>query len=386
MLTQTSFRRVKNIALRWVFRSNFWETDFHPFAHPFHGVPLMTSHLPNPSGGRLDRRDFIMASGAAVAGSMLLGDTLLASPTEAVKKEGSPESLVKVLYETLNENQKKEVAFDWDHKDPVIGLMRTAVSANWHITDPEIASDYYTKEQQHLVREIFKGMVSEEWVEKFDKQLKDDAGGFGKHQNIAIFGTPGEGKFQFVMTGRHMTMRCDGDSADHVAFGGPMFYGHAADDGGSEGPTHPGNVFWPQALAANEVYGMLDGKQQKQALVPKSPPESKVGFKGEKGPFMGIPVTELSSDQKEGVQKTLQKLLEPYRQSDQDEVVTALKKQGGIDACRLAFFEDKDIGNDKVWDNWRLEGPSFVWHFRGSPHVHVWVNIADSPTVELNAL
>ncbi|MEX2357322.1 MAG: hypothetical protein WEE51_03265, partial [Pirellulaceae bacterium] len=81
-----------------------------------------------------------------------------------------------------------------------------------------------------------------------------------------------------------------------------------------------------------------------------------------------------------------QKLLEPYRQSDQDEVVAALKKHGGIDACRLAFFEDKDTGNDKVWDNWRLEGPSFVWHFRGSPHVHVWVNVADSPTVELNAL
>jgi len=38
-----------------------------------------------------------------------------------------------------------------------------------------------------------------------------------------------------------------------------------------------------------------------------------------------------------------------------------------------------------VWDNWRLEGPSFVWWFRGSPHVHVWVNVADSPDVELNA-
>ena len=38
----------------------------------------------------------------------------------------------------------------------------------------------------------------------------------------------------------------------------------------------------------------------------------------------------------------------------------------------------EDIGDDRVWDNWRLEGPSFVWHFRGSPHVHVWVNVADS--------
>ena len=33
----------------------------------------------------------------------------------------------------------------------------------------------------------------------------------------------------------------------------------------------------------------------------------------------------------------------------------------------LTFYEDGDIGNDKVWDCWRLEGPSFVWYFRGSP-------------------
>jgi hypothetical protein len=44
-----------------------------------------------------------------------------------------------------------------------------------------------------------------------------------------------------------------------------------------------------------------------------------------------------------------------------------------------------DIGNDGVWDNWRLEGPSFVWNFRGKPHVHIWINVADDPKVELNA-
>ena len=27
------------------------------------------------------------------------------------------------------------------------------------------------------------------------------------------------------------------------------------------------------------------------------------------------------------------------------------------------------------------EGPLFVWHFRGTPHIHVWVNIADDPSV-----
>jgi hypothetical protein len=70
---------------------------------------------------------------------------------------------------------------------------------------------------------------------------------------------------------------------------------------------------------------------------------------------------------------------------DRDEAMDCLKKQGGLAGCRLSFFADSDVGDDKVWDNWRLEGPAFVWHFRGDPHVHVWVNIADDPKVALNA-
>ena len=26
-----------------------------------------------------------------------------------------------------------------------------------------------------------------------------------------------------------------------------------------------------------------------------------------------------------------------------------------------------------------------MWNFRGKPHVHIWVNVADDPKVELNA-
>jgi hypothetical protein len=43
------------------------------------------------------------------------------------------------------------------------------------------------------------------------------------------------------------------------------------------------------------------------------------------------------------------------------------------------------VGADRVWNVVRLEGPSFVWHYRGAPHVHVWVNVADDPSMKLNA-
>jgi hypothetical protein len=331
----------------------------------------------------LPRRDFLrVATAGTAAAALSTVSPLFAEPVTA-KAKPEPESLVKVLFESLTENQKKDVCFDWEFTEPQRKLLRTRVSNNWHITKPIINSDYFTKDQQQLVRGIFEGIIQPEWHAKIDKQLKDDAGGFGNQQNIAIFGKPGDGKFEFVMTGRHMTLRCDGNSADHVAFGGPIFYGHAA-SGFNEKPGHPNNVYWEQALAANKVFEMLDGKQREKALLKDSPVEESVGFRGEKGGYPGLAVADMSSDQKELVQQTLNKLIEPYRQSDRDEVVACLKKQGGLDKCALSFYSDDDLGEDKVWDNWRLEGPSFIWYFRGVPHVHVWVHIADDPSVKLN--
>jgi len=234
-----------------------------------------------------------------------------------------------------------------------------------------------------MIRQIFEGIIHPDWHERIYKQLEDDAGGYGTDQNIAIFGTPESGKFELVMTGRHMTIRCDGNSAEHVAFGGPIFYGHAS-DGFDEGPAHAGNVFWPQALGANKLFEMLDGKQRAGALVEKLPTEQAVGFRGTAGGFPGLPLTEMSSDQREQVQKVLELLIEPYRVGDREEALECLKAQGGLDKCSLAFYKEGDIGSDGVWDCWRLEGPAFVWYFRGTPHVHVWANVAADPSVATN--
>ncbi|MEX0937481.1 MAG: DUF3500 domain-containing protein [Pirellulales bacterium] len=342
------------------------------------------SHCPDcgDSVQRVDRRHFMKAAGTAavVAGT----SPLWAQAKQASAASATPETIVKQLYGSLNENQRKVVCFAWDHMDSERGLLRTRVANNWNITNEFINTDFFNDDQRDMVRTIYEGIIQPDWQPRVDKQLEDDAGGFGESQSIAIFGKPDDGKFEFVMTGRHMTLRCDGNSTDHVAFGGPIFYGHAADSF-DEKPDHPGNVYWPQAVMANQLYPMLDGRQQKLALVANQPREQDSGFRGKDGDFEGIPLTELSSDQKEHVQKVLQKLIEPYRQSDRDEVVQCLKAQGGLDACHLAFYQSNDIGNDGVWDNWRLEGPSFVWYFRGAPHVHVWVNVADDPSVKLNA-
>lgn len=333
---------------------------------------------------KLDRRKFLGTVAAAGAAGSLLGAGSMTGRVfaEDGAQSVTSESLVGELYKTLSEQQRQAVCFDWNHQDPTRGLLRTFVANNWNIVPQEINSDFYSDDQRDLIKAIFESMISKDWHARYYQQLEDDAGGFGNEQSIAIFGVPGSDKFELVMTGRHMTLRCDGDSTDHVAFGGPIFYGHAPEF--NEGAKHLDNVFWEQAVLANDLYKMLDGKQRNVALLPKTPPEQAVAFRGAKE-IPGIRVTELTADQKEHVQLVLQKLIEPYRKSDKDEVIRCLAAQGGLDACHLAFYSDADIGNDEVWDNWRLEGPSFVWHFRGAPHVHVWVNVADSPDVELNA-
>ncbi|MEX0610532.1 MAG: DUF3500 domain-containing protein [Pirellulales bacterium] len=343
---------------------------------------------------RIQRREFLTTSAGVVLGATALGSVLPAGRVWAQAKTAeaaaasasSPESLVTVLYEALSPKQREAICFPWNYKDPERGLLRTRVANNWDITDYYINdNDFYTKDQQAVIRGIFEGIINPEWHKRIDKQLDDDAGGYGEQNSIAIFGTPGSEKFEFVMTGRHMTIRADGNTAKHVAFGGPIFYGHAA-EGFNEGPSHPGNVFWPQAEAANKLYQMLDGKQQKQALLSEGlPPEERVAFRGKDGDFQGLSVAELSGDQKEHLQKVMALLIEPYRQIDRDEAKQCLDAQGGLDACHLAYYAQQDIGKDGVWDIWRLEGPSFVWHYRGAPHVHVWVNVADDASVKLNA-
>jgi len=131
---------------------------------------------------------------------------------------------------------------------------------------------------------------------------------------------------------------------------------------------------------------MFDGKQREKSLVLKGmPSEELVGFRGKNGNFDGLAVTEFSSDQKQHLQGVLKLLVEPFRKSDQKEVMRCLDVQGGLDHCHLAFYKEGDMGGDGVWDNWRLEGPSFVWYFRGAPHVHVWINVADTEEIKLNS-
>ena len=317
-----------------------------------------------PDCAGVSRREFLkttIAASAAVGGIPIIGRAALLSTSE---------TLVTTLYKSLTEAQRKELCFGFDHP------LRTEVDNNWHITDKAIAS-FLTPDQNQMVKEIFLGLHSPEYAETVYKQVESDSGkaGFGS-SSIALFGEPGTGKFEFVMTGRHCTRRCDGDSVEGTAFGGPIFYGHAAGSF-NEKPDHPGNAYWYQAKRANEVFQMLDGKQREVALLGKGRMEQgmeTVKLKGKSEGLPGIAVSDLSSDQKAQVRKVLGDLLAPFRKKDSDEAMKYIEASG-FDNLHMAFYKNQDVGNDGVWDVWQIEGPNMVWYFRGDPHVHVWANI-----------
>lgn len=327
--------------------------------------------FPDPcSCSQISRRAFVKAavSGVAVAATGSL--PVFNSGAEPVKRAASSETLVTTLYKSLTEAQRKAVAFPFEH------ALRSKVDNNWHITDKKIA-EFFTSDQQAMIREIFLGLHSPEFADRVYNQVEHDSGkeGFGG-SSIALFGQPGTGKFEFVLTGRHCTRRCDGDSVEGTAFGGPIFYGHAAESF-NEKPDHPGNAYWYQAVRANEVFKMLDGKQRKIALLGDSREEKgtdTVKLKGKGAALPGIPVSELSRDQKDHVLKVLADLLAPFRRADADEAMNLIEANG-MDKLHMAFYKNQDIGNDGVWDVWQIEGPAMLWYFRGEPHVHTWVNI-----------
>src|SRR5437879_1518879 len=154
----------------------------------------------------ITRRTFLKSTAvgtAAVAAANPFSALAVSQAEKAAAQKASSETLVATLFKSLKAEQRKPVCFPFD--DP----LRSKVDNNWMITDKKI-SEFFTKDQQAMIREIFVGLHSPEYSGKVLQQVEHDGGkaGFGGC-SIALFGEPGTGKFEFVLAGRHVTRRCE---------------------------------------------------------------------------------------------------------------------------------------------------------------------------------
>ena len=332
--------------------------------------------LPCPECDGVDRRAFIRTlalSGAALtAGS---ASALVPGSASADRKPmprvANPvaEDLVKELFAGLNDNQKKAVVKPWNDR------RRKTVNPN-HALDKTLDA-VYTKAQQDLVQKIVRAIASDDkgWNQISRGGTWDRSNSFDK-TGADIFGDPSKGKFAFLCTGHHLTVRCDGDSEEGAAFGGPIYYGH------SPNGYSPRNVFSYQTRQMQKAYQALDEKQRKQATVAMgNPGEGAKSIQLKKDAKLpGIAYADLSKDQQELFEQVMKTILSPFRQQDGAEVVAIIKAMGGMKKVHMAFYseeyENTKTSEKQPWSFWRLEGPGFVWNFRVLPHVHTYVNIA----------
>ena len=320
----------------------------------------------------LARRDFIRVLGASAAVATVAGLTPLQKARAArAEKQREAEALVFELFKSMDGDQKKKLVLPWDAGGKG-GIPARLMTHNGPVGKSVIGLEY-DKKQTELLLKIFKSICNgEEGYKRLSRNNKFDNSGDFENIGALIYGEPAEGKkFSLVFTGHHITVRCDGDSEEKTAFGGPLYYGH------SPSGYATNNVFHHQTKVVTELHDALDEKQRKVAVMPGKwkDEHGTIAPPAKNAKLPGISIHDMSKDQKELVEKVMKELVSPYRKEDGDEVMEIIKANGGMEKIALAFYVEEKPTDKQPWSYWRLEGPGFVWSFRVLPHIHTFVYI-----------
>ena len=319
----------------------------------------------------LNRRTLLKSASATTA--LLTMAPVNAFSRLALGEEKKTDSLPMQLYKSLSDNQRQKICLPRDH------ARRQYISNWWYIHPEHRIPGTFQADQKQLIQSIFDSLHTPEHREAVNNQVKVDQ--YGEEKNapsVGFFGTPEDEDFEFIYTGHHVTRRCNAHSDKGQGFGGaPIFYGHFPKDF-NETKEHPGNAYWYQGKIFNEFVQELDGRQQKQALAsidPRAEKPTTVITKKKEG-FPGLSCGELSADQKQLLVTTMGKMMAMFREDDVAATLDTISKRTMVDQLHVSYYDGKyDIGSDKVWDTWQIEGPEMVWYFRGQPHIHSYFHL-----------
>ncbi len=288
-------------------------------------------------------------------------------------RQAEAEALVFELYRSLDSEQKKYLVQPWDLKRPNQPLPARLMTANAAVGKSVIGLEY-KRPQIELLRRIFRAISNgDEGYRQLSRNGKFDNSGDFENIGAVLYGEAVEGKkFSLVFSGHHLTVRCDGNSEEQTAFGGPLYYGH------SPSGYSRTNVFYNQTQAVTAIYEALTAEQRQQAVFPGKWRDGveTVRLPQKQAKLPGIAYADMTAEQKTLVQKAMQELISPYRKEDGEEVMEIIKANGGLEKIHLAFYQEGQTSAKEPWTYWRLEGPGFVWSYRALPHIHCFVNIS----------
>jgi hypothetical protein len=277
----------------------------------------------------------------------------------------SVDDLARKLYAGLDDDQRKDTCVSYDH--PMRQYHNRGV---WGGGSSVLGN--FSRAQRGIITDLMYAGLSEEGWKRIPREDLTRWSGVNS-MRVLICGDPTASPYQIVLTGVHLNLRLGGKSREGAAFGGPQVYG---DQHGNGAVGLPGNVFRDQFLLAQRLFKGLDAGRKKLALLPEAPMQTGIELQGRKGTFPGIPVSELTPDGTALAEQLVDRILETYAVDDVAYARECLNANGGTDKLWLSYYqhgEDGDIPEAQVF---RLEGPGAVFYFRGSPHVHAFINIA----------
>lgn len=325
----------------------------------------------------LTRRGFMRAAGTSAA-VLALTPSVSCFGTAAAGRP-STDSLAMQLYKSLSDEQRERVCLPIDHPK------RQFVSNWWYIHPDHRIPGTFNADQQELIQTIFDSLHSSEYIDDVKKQVTIDQYGQAKNAPAAgFFGTPDDDDFEFIYTGHHVTRRCNAHTDKGQGFGGaPIFYGHYPHptdnmrENFNESSDHPGNPYWYQGRIFNEFVQALDERQQQAGLLSVSPrSENPDAVISRTSPLRGLKCSELSADQKQQFVETMKRMLAMFRDDDVKATIQVIQQHNIVDRLHVSWYDGKyDIGSDRVWDTWQIEGPDMVWYFRGQPHIHCYFHL-----------
>src|SRR5262245_25245605 len=117
---------------------------------------------------QISRRAFLRTAGAAaLAAGPLTGMAAHFEPAKTIANRiGAPETLVRTRYNTLSEEQRASICFRFDHP------LRSKVDNNWFITDKKVGSNFFTKDQRQMIKDIFRDLHSPEYADRVYRQVE----------------------------------------------------------------------------------------------------------------------------------------------------------------------------------------------------------------------
>ena len=297
--------------------------------------------------------------------------------------------LYNALVRSLSPTQKQYTFLPSDHPARQITLTQ-AVHQGPHI------GTLYNSYQTDLIRKIYQHLLSlqgQHWMRNtISLEGRFEASNFKIYSNdperLTIENS------QVVINGGHYMLRSKDLAGSGYALGGPISYGQQL---GDKQYKVEGNAFKAHGDALDQFHRALSKRERLTAYENSPPYELLLQIQGNDGVFSGIRIGAVSDSAQEVAQDTINTLLSGFTAEQRSEAWSAIDDNGGIESLYVTMFRDfsfyakgvrytdldqaqrnsRDVPYAQVW---RIEGPAFVMHFQGYPHVHAYLNIVRDPS------